>query len=192
MKKLAFLFVFSVLVGSAAAQNNPIGTYEQTSFTAPDNIKHSENDLVITQDPQAAKKIWITNLIDNSKIYAVVSTKGEDKIVYKVPPQTVGNLIITVGCVVYDKEDKTVVVSLNNKDNCLGINQSDYGKVSMGKEGISAGGVSVSKDGINAGNTRMSNGTMSGGGVDMANGEAKVDAKKVMAGVQFVGHKKGD
>jgi hypothetical protein len=181
MKKLFFLFLFTILAGSAAAQNDLIGSYEQTSFIAPDGIKHSENDLVITQDPKASKKIWITNLVENSKIYALVFTKGEDKLIYKIPQQTVGNLDITLGCLTYDKEDKTMVISLNNKENCFGISQSDYGKISIGK------------DGINAGSTKIgSNGTIKTEGVDISNdGGVKVDAKKVMGGVQFVGHKKG-
>lgn len=166
---------------AAYGQNTAVGTYEQTSFIAPGHLKDSENDLVITQDPQASKKIWVTNLVAGAKIYAIVHTKTEDNIVYKIPAQMVNGYAITVGCVMYDIEEQKVVVSINNKGNCYGISQSDYDKsVSIGKDGIKAGDIQVG-----------SNGTIKGNGADISKDGVKVDTKKIMAGVQYVGQKAG-
>jgi hypothetical protein len=181
MKKVLFSLLFSISLLSINAQNNLIGSYEQEAFIAPDELKDSDNDLTITQDPNSTKKIWISNLVANAKIYAVLHTKGEDNVIYKIPTQTINGYVINLGCVVYDKEDQKLTVSVNNKENCYGISQSDWDK-----------GVSVGKGGVKAGDTQVgSNGTIKTGGVDISNGNINVDTKKVMAGIQYVGTKTG-
>ncbi|MDY3319206.1 hypothetical protein PG637_07860 [Riemerella anatipestifer] len=178
MKKilLAVFLMATVTVGKA---QSILGKYEQSALDAPDEYKHSEDDVVITRDAKASKKIWIANLIPNSRFYAILDTKGERGSSYSVPKQTAGSYRINLGCIVFNNDDEDggrLTISLNNKADCL----DDYGPVSVGKDGVSVGGIKIG-----------SNGTVRAKGVDIGRNRIKVDAKKeVIVGIQYIGHKK--
>jgi hypothetical protein len=180
MKNLIIIIFLGICSNSSFGQANIFGSYEQQSFIAPDEVKDSDTDVTITKDPQSNKKIWINNLVYDSKIYAVLHTKGESSIIYKIPPQIVNGYSISIGCVVYDVDDQKISISINNKENCYGLSQSDYDK-----------SVSITKDGgIQAGNTQIgSNGTIKTESTNIDKNGVKVDMKKLMAGVQYTGQK---
>ena len=185
MKTFFFILIILTSLNEVSSQSI-FGKYEQVAFVAPDEYRDGENDMIITKDATASKKIWISNLINNKKFYAVLNTKNSEKLIYSVPKQTVGNYQINLGCITYilqsDDEDEEVgqiSISLNNKDNCFGISQSDYDKdIKVGNKGVSAGGVKVG-----------SNGNVKVPGVDVKNGNVKINAKRAMAGIQYVGKK---
>ncbi len=187
MKTLFFMLVFLMTMNYADAQNI-LGKYEQTAFVAPDEYRDGENDMIITKDATSTKKIWISNLINDKKFYAILHTKNSEKLIYAVPKQIVGNYQINLGCITYnlksdedDAEDEAgqISISLNNKDNCFGMSQSDYDNdITIGKKGVNAGGVKVG-----------SNGKVSVPGVDIKGGNVKINAKKAMAGIQYMGKK---
>ncbi len=167
----------------AQAQSASIaGTYEQKAFVAPDRVKGGESDLVIEKEAAPSKKIWIRNLVAGAKVYAVAFSKMDDVAVYKIPAQTVNGYVVQSGCVTYDKGEQSVSISINNKINCFGMSQSDYdAPVSVSKNGtVKAGGVQVGK-----------NGRVSAGGVNVDKGGVRVDAKAAMAGIQYMGQRKG-
>ncbi|WP_448528108.1 hypothetical protein [Raineya sp.] len=174
MKKV-FLSLTLFLVGTLAMAQSIVGKYEQDAINLPKELGHSENDVVITRDPQASKKIWVANLIPNQKFYAILDVKTEDGAVYTVPKQKVGNYQINLGCIVYDEEDKKIAISLNNKNDCA----DRFDNISIGKNGsVKGGGVEIGPKG-----------TVKGGGVDIKDGDIKVDMKTIMAGVSYIGHK---
>ncbi|KIA89718.1 hypothetical protein [Kaistella jeonii] len=164
MKKLA---VFLMIASSSIIYAQSIlGTYTQSAFLAPDKIRDAATkDLVITKDPVKKNVIWISNLLGNSRIYAVANTKTEDAEVYSIPPQTAFGYAVKLGCIAYKTEDSEISISLNNKTNCLGMSQSDYSNISVGKNGIKTKDISMNSKG------------------------AKIDVAKVLAGVQYVGKK---
>jgi hypothetical protein len=182
MKTLFLMLFTSVFCVNVMAQNTIVGTYNQDAFIAPDNLKDAENDLVITKDPASTKKIWLSNLVSNTRIYAVAFVSNEDGVIYKIPPQVIGNYKIEGGCISYDFEDAKITIAINNKDLCYGMSQSDYDK-----------GVSIDKKGgVKAGDNQVNSGGVKGAGVDIkSDGSINVDTKKTMAGVQYVGHKAG-
>lgn len=180
MLRTLFILLFLLVGAGFMVHTQPIvGTYEQQTMLAPDEWGYSEHDVVIRRDPQSSKKIWIEHLIPNQRFYAILDTRTEDGMVYAVPKQKVGNYQIELGCIVYDNEEQRVVISLNNKNDCFGMRQSDYDEISVGRSGVKAGNIRVGSDG----NVR-------GGGVDISkNGDIKVDMKSIMAGVSYIGHK---
>jgi hypothetical protein len=182
MKNILFSLFMTTLSVSVFGQDSIFGAYEQQSFIAPDEVKDSDTDVTITKDAQSTKKVWINNLVYDSKIYAVLHTKGESSIIYKIPPQIVNGYSISIGCVVYDVDDQKISISINNKENCYGLSQSDYDK-----------SVSITKNGgIQAGNTQIgSNGTIKTESTNIDKNGIKVDMKKLMAGVQYTGQKLG-
>jgi hypothetical protein len=175
MKKSILLIALLFLTNLYVQAQSVVGKYEQDAINLPKELGNSENDVVITRDPQASKKIWVANLIPNQKFYAILDTKTEDGAVYTVPKQKVGNYQINLGCIVYDEDDKKVVISLNNKNDCA----NNFDNISVGKSGnVKAGGVEIGPKG-----------SVKGGGVDIKNGDIKVDMKSIMAGVSYIGHK---
>ncbi len=187
MKKIILVLFLAGAFTISSAQAI-LGKYEQHSLVAPDEYRDSEDDVTITKDAKAIKKIWINNLIPNQKFYAVLHTKANGGVIYAIPKQLIGTYQINAGCITFkehdedgDDEDGKLVISLNNKMNCFGISQKDYNSpVSVGKKGVKAGGVKVGSDG-----------DISAGGVDIKGGEIKVNTKVVMAGIQYVGQKQG-
>jgi hypothetical protein len=179
MRTILLAFSLGFLLVNPSTAQKILGKYEQDALVAPDEYRDSEDDVSVTKDPNSTKKIWISNLIPNQKFYAVMFNKTNDLITYSVPAQKVGNYQINLGCITLDDED--LKISLNNKQNCMGMSQKDYDTpVSVGKNGTSAGGVKVGKDG-----------SVSTGGVDVKNGEVRVNTKSIMSGIQYMGHKQG-
>jgi len=177
MKK-SILILMLLITNSVFAQSI-LGSYEQKALTAPNQYRNSGKDVSITKDPQLSKKIWVSGLISNQKFYAVLHTRTEDRMLYSVPKQKVGDYEIAIGCINFDNEEDQLSISLNNKQNCFGISQSDYDNpVSVGKGGIKAGGVNIG-----------SNGQIKGAGVEMNKNGVKVNGKGIFAGIQYVGTK---
>lgn len=176
------LFAAMTLAVPCFAQSNVgvVGRYEQVAFMAPDELKASESDVTITKDPQLSKVFWIEHLLAGGRVKAVLHTSGSTT-TYAIPAQKVGGYQVQMGCAVYDSEEAKLSISLNNKDNCFGMKQSDYdGGVGITKTGgIQAGGVAINNKGIKT------------PGVKMNNDGIKVNTKAVMAGVQYVGQKQG-
>ena len=156
-----------------------IGSYTQSAFIAPDQIRDAaQTDVKITADKTQKNKIWVSNLIGGSTFYAIANASNEEKAVYNVPAQTVGGYAVKLGCIIFDKEENEIAIALNNKSQCFGISQSDYDNVSVSKKGVKAGGVKVG-----------SNGEISAGGTKVSKNGVDVDVKGALAGVQYVGTK---
>lgn len=166
---LSFLFLF-VACGSMFGQ--PIlGSYEQSVLDAPAEYQSGET-VVITKDPSADKKIWISGLIPKQKFYALLQIRTEDGMTYNVPKQRVGKYQIEVGCIVFDSDDQKITISLNNKQDCADT------PVSISREGVSAAGTKVGSDG-----------RVSAAGVDISSQGVRVNTR-ASAGITYIGEKK--
>ncbi|MCL1666063.1 hypothetical protein M2T78_17505 [Elizabethkingia ursingii] len=155
------------------------GKYAESAIIAPDKVRNMmQNDVIITTDKNTSKKIWVSNLIGNTTFYAVRNAANEEKEVYNIPPQNIGGYAVNIGCIVFDKEEKQISIALNNKSNCIGMSQSDYGNVSVGKDGIKAGGVKVG-----------SKGEISAGGTKVGKKGVNINTKEALSGLQYVGTK---
>ena len=183
MKTITFFLAACMASAAAFGQGSTgvQGPYEQDAFIGPDNLKMSGQKVTLVGDSKLTNVVWIEHLLPGGRLKAIVHTKGDDKIVYAIPTQKVGAYQVDMGCLVYDLEDKKVVISLNNKANCYGMKQSDYNDgVSVSNGQIKAGGVEISgKNGIKT------------PGAQIGNSGIKVNTKAVMAGVQYIGHKPG-
>jgi len=168
---------------SAFAQSSAgaLGRFEQEAFIGPDNLKESEKDVTLRQDPTSSKVVWIENLLPGGRVKAIRFTNSAEGATYSIPAQKVGGYQVQQGCATYSSEDSKLSISLNNKINCFGMKQSDYDSgVGITKNGgIQAGGTSVSRKGIRT------------PGVSIDKKGILVDSKTLMAGVQYVGHKQG-
>jgi len=183
MKTHLLTLVGLALAAPVLAQSNTgaLGRYEQVAFIGPDNLKESEKDVTLSKDPSSSKVVWIENLLPGGRVKAVVFTNNSETVTYSIPAQKVGTYQVQLGCATYSSEDDKLTVSLNNKDNCFGMKQSDYDRgVGITKTGgIQAGGTSINVNGIKT------------PGVSINNDGIKVNTKTVMAGVQYVGQKQG-
>ena len=151
------------------------------AYIAPDNLKSAETDVALVKDPQLTKVVWIEHLLPGGRIKGVLFSSNDGTTTYAVPAQKVGSYQVQMGCAVYDSEEDKLVVSLNNKDNCYGMKQSDYD-----------GGVGITKTGgIRVGGTAINGKGIKTPGVNTNSSSIQVDTKAVMAGVQYVGHKRG-
>lgn len=178
MKK-SFLILLASTSFSMVFAQSVVGKYSESAFIAPDKVRDmAQGDVVITQDKDSSKKIWVSNLIGNSKFYAIRMVANEDKQAYNIPPQTVAGYAVKLGCIVFDNADQQLMIALNNKTNCFGISQSDYDNVSVSKSGVKAGNVKVG-----------ANGEISGGGAKVDKNGVSVNAKEALAGVQYMGTK---
>ncbi|MGV0956145.1 hypothetical protein ACTS91_06850 [Empedobacter falsenii] len=117
-------------------------------------------------------------MIPNKRIYTISYLASDEKVIYTIPKQLVGNYQINTGCVIYDNEENQLTISANNRVDCIGISQKDYENISVGKDGVSVGKTKVG-----------SNGKISTNGVEIKGSEVKVDAKKLLSGIQYVGRK---
>ena len=81
MKTFFFILIILTSLNEVSSQSI-FGKYEQVAFVAPDEYRDGENDMIITKDATASKKIWISNLINNKKFYAVLNTKNSEKLIY--------------------------------------------------------------------------------------------------------------
>ncbi|GAA4049446.1 hypothetical protein GCM10022409_40040 [Hymenobacter glaciei] len=182
--KTITLFLAACVASAAAFGQGSTGVqghYEQDAFIGPDNLKMTGQNVTLVSDPKLTNVVWIEHLLPGGRLKAIVHTKGDEKVIYAIPAQRDGAYQVDMGCVVYDLEDKKIVISLNNKDNCYGMKQSDYDSgVAITNGQIKAGGVEISgKKGIKP------------PGAQIGNGGIKVNTKAVMAGVQYIGHKPG-
>ncbi len=130
MKALKFFLLIGLFSVSATLFSQSfVGKYTQVSIIAPDEYRDSAVEVVVEQDLEAEKKIWVKNLIPNQTFYAVkYVTEDETASVYTVPPQLVGDYQIKLGCVVFETDDEqksSVVINLNNESMCKGISQKD-------------------------------------------------------------------
>ena len=157
------------------------GKYSESAIIAPDKIRNiMQNNVVITTDKNSSKKIWINNLIGNTTFYAIRNTVNDEKEIYNIPPQNIGNYIVNIGCIVFDKEEKQISIVLNNKSNCAGISQSDYGNVSLGKKEIKTGSTKIGF------NDKISTRT---GNIQINKKGININTKEALSGVQYVGTK---
>ncbi len=181
MKKITLITILFLTMTIGSHAQNIVGTYEQTTAMYPTGLSESDNNLIITQDPKSSKKIWISNLVSNGKIYALVFAKGDEQTIYSIPEQQVGKYLIKLGCITHKKAENDIVIAINNKKMCFGISQKDYdGGVSVGKNGkIKAGGMEVGKNGVK------------GNGVNIGAKDISVNTKSIMGGLQYIGHKVG-
>ncbi|MCS7012541.1 MAG: hypothetical protein RMI34_04480 [Chloroherpetonaceae bacterium] len=173
--KTHILILSFFFAASGLALGQPIlGTYQQSVLDAPAELKSGE-DVMITKDQSAKNKIWISGLIPNQKFYALLQVQTEDGMTYTVPKQRARNYQINVGCIVYDTDERKVVISLHNKKDC----DENIGNVSVSKEGsVAAAGVRVGTDG-----------RVSVPGVDINGGSVKINAVRA-AGITYIGEKK--
>ena len=74
------------------------------------------------------------------------------------------------------KDENQLTISASNPVDCIGISQKDYENISVGKDGVSVGKTKVG-----------SNGKISTNGVEIKGSDVKVDAKKLLSGIQYVG-----
>lgn len=174
---LLVLVLFFTMTPAFAQKTSLTGTYGQDVIELPKGVTESENNLIISQDPASSKKIWITNLLEGTRIYALITNRGDERITYQVPSQVVNGYSIKTGWVIYDKEDNKLTISINNGVDNVG----KPGKVNVGANGnIDAGDVKIGK-----------NGRISAPGVDISKAGVKVDYAKAMGGISYVGHKAG-
>lgn len=79
--------------------------------------------MTIERDPKSSKKIWVAGIIPNQKYYALIQVRQDERML-SVPPQTVGEYRIDIGCITYDDE-KSVLISMNNKSDCAEMDSVD-------------------------------------------------------------------
>ncbi len=121
----SLLILFCVTV---QAQTNPIlGQYE-SQFNQ--GITTSD-DVVVTRDPQSNKKIWISGILNEGKLYAILSLKNEDRQQYTIPKQTVNGKAIREGIINFsfdeDEEVYTIHISNDPKANPTNVSVSSKG-----------------------------------------------------------------
>ena len=107
-------------------------------------------------------------------IYAVRHTSNEDTEIYVIPEQKTKQYSVKSGCIVYS-EDR-IILSIDNKNDCRGINSEDYKDVKIGSGGIKAGDVSISPSGVST------------SGVKVGKDGVKVSGE-VLKGIQYIGEK---
>jgi hypothetical protein len=172
----AAIFCFNTVTN---AQDSAVGTYEQTAINAPAVIRNLKKEVAIRQDAQATNSIWIDNLLPDGSLFASMIINNESMI-YSIPKQKVGNYQVNIGCVVYNV-DGGIVISLNNKYDCLYTSPINYDDISVGDGKVKVGDIKINEDG---------NGSVETGTVVVKEGNVSVDAKTILGGVQYVGNKK--
>lgn len=117
-------------------------------------------------------------MIPNKRIYTISYLASDEKVIYTIPKQLVGNYQINTGCVIYDNEENQLTISANNRVDCIGISQKDYENISVGKDGVSVGKTKVG-----------SNGKISTNGLEIKGSDVKVDAKSCFLEYNMMGEK---
>lgn len=179
---ITLLFIFS---SSTFAQSRAdiVGTYEQRAFSGPKEVQEAESDVLLKQDPQLSKVIWINNLIKGGRIKAVlnITGNGTGTFIYNIPAQIVGNYEIKFGCFVYGEEGQ-ITIALNNKTACMGVGAGNMDNIKIGNGSINVGDIAINNDG---------NGSIKTPGVDIEKGNINVNSKLLNEGIQYVGNKEG-
>lgn len=131
--------------------------------------------MTIARDPESNKKIWVSGVRENQKFHALLNPEMDERLLDTVPPQTAGNYRIEVGCPIYDGDEKSLLISLDNPADCAGISGDE---------------VTIGQDGVKVGDLRVgTNGTLNPDPVTIGQSGLgiKVDLKAV--GVTFIGTK---
>lgn len=104
MKRFSFatflLISFLAISPRLSAQSiNPVtGAYEsQVRQGIP-----TENEVVVSQDSQNSKKIWISGIVREGKLYAIQTLKNREQIQYSIPAQRVGGRELRNGWVLFE------------------------------------------------------------------------------------------
>ena len=153
--------------------NSVLGTYEQVTILKPKAVKINTNNVKIIKDGKESKKIWIKNFLSDD-IYAVRHTVNDDTEIYVIPEQKTKQYSIKSGCIVYS-EDR-VVLSIDNKNDCRGLNGEDYGNVEIGSGGIKTGDVSITSSGVSVSGSKIGK-----DGVKISS--------EILSGIQYIGEK---
>ena len=174
-KKFFILLLFSVffVITNIGTADSILGTYEQVTISKPKSVKINTDNVKIVKDAKESKKIWVKNFLSDD-IYAVKHTLTEDTEIYVIPEQNTKQYNVKSGCIVYS-EDR-VILSIDNKNDCKGLNSEDYKDVKIGSSGIKAGDVNVSSSGVSA------------PGVKIGKDGVKVFGE-VLSGIQYIGEK---
>lgn len=176
LQKVIFvLSIFSVFftITNITIASSVLGTYEQVTILKPKSVKINTNNVKIVKDVKENKKIWIKNFLSDD-IYAVKHTKNGDTEIYVIPEQRTNQYSIKSGCIVYS-EDR-VILSIDNKNDCRGLNTEDYGDVEIGSGGIKVGDISISGSGVSI------------PGVKVEKDGVKISSE-LLSGIQYIGEK---
>jgi hypothetical protein len=173
-------FLGIALTATAQNKHSIVGTYESTFETGVDNL----NDVEITKDTKYSKRIWVSGITAQGKIYAILKFSDDESAMYTIPAQKVGNRNIKQGNLMYDYATTELFIDNNP------IFQSS--SISTGKNGVSikdgngVNVVSTGEDGdvyVNDGNGRSVK-TDKDGGVQIHN-------KPTNNVINYTGYKKG-
>lgn len=163
-KRLSLIctILFCIQLVQAQTPNPVFGQYEGDIQQGI----NTNNDVVITRDPQSSKKIWVSGILTQGKFFAIANLKTEDQQQYTIPAQTVNGKAIRNGWIVLkiNEEDEgkdQIMISNDPKSNPNSVSVSEKGvtvkdddgedmvKVGDGNVKIDAGGgtkVGVSKN----------------------------------------------
>ena len=174
-KNIIVLVIFSLFlfVANTGMAGSILGTYEQVTISKPKAVKINTNNVKIVKDTKETKKIWVKNFLSDD-IYAIMHTSSEDTEIYVIPEQNTKQYNVKSGCIVYS-EDR-IILSIDNKNDCRGLNSEDYKDVRIGSGGIKAGDVNISSSGVSTSGAKVGK-----GGVEVSG--------EVLKGIQYIGDK---
>ncbi|MCP1226569.1 hypothetical protein [Sebaldella sp. S0638] len=178
MKLSKIIFILSVcsvffILTDIIVANSVLGTYEQVTIMKPKSVKINTNNVKIVKDGKESKKIWVKNFLSDD-IYAVRHTVNDDTEIYVIPEQKTKQYIVKSGCIVYS-EDR-VILSIDNKNDCRGLNTEDYGDIEIGSGGVKAGDVKISSTEVSV------------PGVKIGKSGVKISSE-ILSGIQYIGEK---
>ncbi|MBC8111547.1 MAG: hypothetical protein H7Y04_10845 [Verrucomicrobia bacterium] len=132
---IGLAFLFAQLV-QAQTHNPVLGQYDG----GINQGINTENDVVITQDPQSKKKIWISGILTQGKIYALVNLVTEDQQQYTIPAQTVNGKTIRSGWILLKINDEDegkdeILISNDPKANPNEVSITDKGMIVKDADG---------------------------------------------------------
>jgi hypothetical protein len=177
---LIISFLGIALTATAQYKQSIVGTYESTFETGVDNLA----DVEITKDPKYNKRIWISGITAQGKIYAIMKFTDDESAMYTIPAQKVGSKTIKQGNLIYDYATTELFIDNNPIFQSSSILTGKNG-VTI-KDGNGANVVSTGEDGdvyVNDGNGRSVK-TDKDGGVQIHN-------KPTNNVINYTGYKKG-
>ena len=173
MKFRKIILTMGIFSSFMLTANGILGTYEQVTISKPKAVKISTNNVKIVKDSKESKKVWVKNFLTDD-IYAVRHTSNEDTEIYVIPEQKTKQYAVKAGCIVYSEE--RVILSIDNKNDCKGLNSEDYGNVEIGSGGIKAGDVNITSSGVSV------------PGAKIGKDGIKVSSE-ILSGIQYIGEK---
>lgn len=176
---LATLLGFALTV-SAQTKNSIVGTYESTFETGIDNL----NDVEITKDAKYNKRIWISGITAQGKIYAILKFTDDESAMYTIPTQKVGRKTIKQGNLMFDYTTTELFIDNNPIFQSSTITTSKKGVTIKDGNGVTV--VSTGEEGevnVNDGDGRTVK-TDKDGGVQIKN-------KPTNTIINYTGYKKG-